>query len=75
MAGVYIFQLAMLSLLSIKRFVFAPLLLPLTFVTVLFHRSSMAVFNRPWETLSLRDAKDLDEIDDVVRSFSLACDD
>jgi hypothetical protein len=66
MAALYIFQIVMLSLLSIKRFVFAPLLLPLLLFSVMFHRSTMALFHRPWETLSLRDARDLDSADEEV---------
>ncbi|GBF92769.1 hypothetical protein Rsub_05388 [Raphidocelis subcapitata] len=61
MTGVYTMQVVMLSLLSIKRFVYSPLLLPLMLGTLLFHRSAHALFERPWETLSLRDARDLDE--------------
>jgi len=51
MTSLYIFQLVMLSLLSIKRFVFAPLLVPLLVLTLMYHSSAMALFRRPWETL------------------------
>ncbi|KIZ05265.1 Uncharacterized protein RSN1 [Monoraphidium neglectum] len=64
MTALYIFQAVMVSLLSIKRFVFAPLLVPLFLVTVVYHRAAMTLFRRPWETLSLRDARDLDEGDE-----------
>jgi hypothetical protein len=49
--ALYLYQAVMLSLLSIKRFVFAPLLVPLLALTALYHRAAMALFRRPWETL------------------------
>jgi hypothetical protein len=39
---------------------FAPVLLLPLFATILFQRSVHALFSRPWEAVSLRDARDLD---------------
>jgi hypothetical protein len=66
MTAVYLFQLVMLALLAVKKFVFTPLLLPLILFTFYVHRAAMKLFSRPWELLSLRDARRLDHADAEV---------
>jgi hypothetical protein len=66
MTGVYLFQVVMLALLAVKRFPFAALLLPLILGTAMMHVAAMRAFSRPWELLSLRDARQLDMQDAEV---------
>ncbi|KAL6760771.1 hypothetical protein V8C86DRAFT_1039267 [Haematococcus lacustris] len=57
---VYIMQVAMLVLLSIKGFQWVPLLIPAPFITLAFHVSCLVLFNRPWTVMSAHDAAMLD---------------
>lgn len=70
MTGVYLFQIIMLALLGVKKFVYAPLMLPCIIGTGIFHNACYNIFKRPWEILSLRDATDLDEYDKQVSPSS-----
>lgn len=63
MVGVYTMQLVLIALLSIKRFLWAPLALPAPLAAAAFHAAAQRIFARPWSTLALRDAADLDERD------------
>jgi hypothetical protein len=63
MVALYIFQAVMLALLSIKRFPWAPLLLPCTLLTALFHVAAGQLLRRPSEVLALQDARELDQLD------------
>lgn len=61
MTGLYLQQVIMIALLSIKRFRWAPLGLVAIAATIIAHHNISQVFERPWNVLSLRDAVDLDE--------------
>ncbi|GAX72896.1 hypothetical protein CEUSTIGMA_g351.t1 [Chlamydomonas eustigma] len=67
MVSLYLMQIFMLVLLSIKAFRFAPLIVPLIFFTFLFHVSVYLLFNRPWRLLSVHDAAMLDLRDQAER--------
>jgi hypothetical protein len=54
MTGVYIFQLMMIISLSLKRFVFAPIIIPLPIITAIFHITCNKVFNRAWTKTSIQ---------------------
>ncbi|KXZ43993.1 hypothetical protein GPECTOR_75g716 [Gonium pectorale] len=68
MVGLYTSHVVMLGLLSIKRFPFAPLLLPATAAAAAFHRAATRMYDRPWRILALRDAADLDQLDEMYGS-------
>ncbi|EFJ47929.1 hypothetical protein VOLCADRAFT_91422 [Volvox carteri f. nagariensis] len=64
MVGLYTFHVVMLALLVIKKFPFAPLVLPAPLGAAAFHRQLHSLYRRPWSNLSLRDAADLDAMDE-----------
>mmetsp|Transcript_6024 Transcript_6024/g.16044 ORF Transcript_6024/g.16044 Transcript_6024/m.16044 type:complete len:898 (+) Transcript_6024:96-2789(+) len=66
MVGIYIFQLAMIGLLSVKHFPYSPLLLPCLVGTMVFHASTRTLMRRPYRVTSLHDAAVLDMHDKDV---------
>ena len=54
-----------LFILAIKGFVFAPLIIPAPFFTMVFHVSVVTLFHRPWNMLSVHDAAMLDAKEEV----------
>ena len=71
-AALIIFQLSMLALLSLKQSVVpAILVIPLLPLTLLFMYFCSAIFQRPFQVLSLRAAVDLDEYRQVLPPMSL----
>ncbi|MEW5303944.1 MAG: hypothetical protein WDW36_006589 [Sanguina aurantia] len=72
MTSLYAFQLVTLGLMSIKRFVWAPLLIPAVLATIAFHVNVISMFRRPWELLSLQDAVELDKRDAAIAAAAAA---
>lgn len=66
LAGLIIMQIMMIGLLGVKKFPFAPVVIPLPFITILFKLASEKSFNRPLAVLSLRGAADLDRSDKMA---------
>jgi hypothetical protein len=66
MVGVYFLQLMVLALLGVKKFAFVLLIIPLPFITILFHKTMLGVFKRPWKLMSLKEAALLDARDGAV---------
>lgn len=60
MASLYIFQIFLLILLSIKGLICSFLIVPLIFVTFIFHMVVYSNFDRPWTIMSVHDAALLD---------------
>ncbi len=48
MAGLYLAQLTLLGVLGLKRFVFAPLGVPLLLATAAQHANTLRRYRRPW---------------------------
>lgn len=71
MVVLYIMQLAMIGLLSVKQFPYTPLLLPCILGTLVFHTSTRTLMRRPYRVTSLHDAAVLDLHDKVFGVGSL----
>lgn len=56
-------QISMLALLSVKRFKFSALLIPLIIATILYWRHINAHFKRPLKLSALKDAARLDKFE------------
>ncbi|KAI8468680.1 MAG: hypothetical protein J3K34DRAFT_426590 [Monoraphidium minutum] len=61
MVGVYFLQLIVMTVLGVKRFPYAALILPLTVCTAVFHWAMSNVFKRPWTLTCVREAALLDK--------------
>ena len=61
--GLYMMQIVMIILLSIKEFAPVFLLLPAPLITLVFHILCHHLFKRPWTVMSSRDAAILDRRD------------
>ncbi|GFR49707.1 hypothetical protein Agub_g11860 [Astrephomene gubernaculifera] len=71
MVGLYIMQLAMLGLLSIKKFPFAPLIIPLLICSIASHISTLKLYRRPWSVAALHDAAEMDLLEADQRRMQL----
>lgn len=60
MVGIYFLQAIVATVLGVKRFPYAALILPLSVCTVVFHWAATNVFKRPWSLTSVREAALLD---------------
>ncbi|GMH40978.1 hypothetical protein BSKO_08888 [Bryopsis sp. KO-2023] len=60
LAGLFIMQLMMIGMMSLKKFGYAPFMLPLPAFTIIFKVIMNANYKRPLSVLSLRAAHDLD---------------
>lgn len=61
--GLIFHHLMMLGVMGLKKFPFTVLILPLPFLTIFFKIYVDRLFKRPLTMLSLRAARDLDELD------------
>lgn len=73
MVGIYFLQAMGICVLLVKRFNFAPLILPLIVVTIIFHKVNLGLFQRPWTLMSLKEAAVLDARDQVSMTPSYCC--
>ena len=55
----------MIFLLSLKGFAFSPIMIPVPFITFVFHIAVIYMFYRPWTMISVHDAALLDRKDQV----------
>lgn len=65
MTGLYIFQLCMIGLISLKKFPYSVVIIPVLLPTLIFHFTCHQLFARPWTIMSLHDAAELDKNDKV----------
>ncbi|KIY93558.1 hypothetical protein MNEG_14404 [Monoraphidium neglectum] len=63
MVGIYFLQAIVATVLGVKRFPYAALILPLVVATVVFHWALAKLFKRPWTLTSIREASMLDARD------------
>lgn len=61
MVGIYFLQAIVATVLGVKKFAFAVIILPLLFFTAIFHVVVYNLFHRPWNITSLQVAALLDK--------------
>ncbi|GLC42966.1 hypothetical protein PLESTB_000281900 [Pleodorina starrii] len=71
MICLYIMQLTMLGLLSIKKFKFSPVMFPLIIFTITSHLSTLQLYERPWSVTALHDAALMDMLEADQRRMGL----
>jgi hypothetical protein len=65
--ALYVFQLVMIALLAVKRFVWTLLLLIPLLCTILVHRIGAGFLQRSWGVMSMKAAHELDMADAAVQ--------
>jgi hypothetical protein len=63
LTALYLHQAVMLALLSLKAFPWAPLMLPASAATALFHSAAGQLLARPSQVTALQDARRLDQLE------------
>ncbi|GIL54578.1 hypothetical protein Vafri_10327 [Volvox africanus] len=71
MVGLYIMQITMLGLLSIKKFKFSPFMFPLIIFSITSHLSTLQLYSRPWSVTALHDAAYMDILEADQRRMEL----
>ncbi|EFJ43788.1 ERD4-related membrane protein [Volvox carteri f. nagariensis] len=71
MVALYIMQITMLGLLSLKKFKFSPFMFPLIIFSITSHISTLQLFNRPWSVTALHDAAYMDMLEADQRRMTL----
>ncbi|KXZ47791.1 hypothetical protein GPECTOR_33g673 [Gonium pectorale] len=71
MAGLYIMQITMLGLLSIKKFPFSPVMFPLIFFSISSHIGTLQLYSRPWSVTALHNAAEMDMLEADQRRMNL----
>lgn len=63
MFAIYLMQLVMIALLGIKKFQYTPLLIPVIFITMVFHFTVRNLFSKPWRVMALHNATEVDRFE------------
>ncbi|GIL80074.1 hypothetical protein Vretimale_12911 [Volvox reticuliferus] len=71
MVGLYIMQLTMLGLLSIKKFKYSFFMFPLIIFSITSHISTLQLYSRPWSVTALHDAAYMDMLEADQRRMEL----